>query len=221
MGEDISNDKTLLARFKHMRSVSITVAVVAIVIAVAGMAAGIYGVVQIQELNKKMDAAKGGAPLATPAATLECENEDDEEEKCVVAADVAEKDLLIADSDYVYIGEWGVKIHIPKGTFEKLSYNYYEFADGGEAVYLNAIVSGASVEKPEYYDFTRSLVAISRHAKGSDHGGAKVFEDDEYEYAYSHGQSVYSTDETEKDIEMESAKKLESVLTNKDNYSKF
>ncbi|MDO5480897.1 MAG: hypothetical protein Q4F60_00920 [Candidatus Saccharibacteria bacterium] len=216
MGEGINGKQSLPERVKCMKSVSITVAVVAMLVAAAGLAVGVYGVMQFQELNKKMEtsADKGKTPMPT-ANVVDCPP--DEAEGCIVPTDAAEKDLLIADSDYVYIGEWGIKIHVPEGAFGKMSYAYR--SDIG--VYFNAVMSGASVENPKYFDQFDGLGAISRVVKGGAASGEKVYEDGEYDYYYSHAQAVISTDATEQKIEKDSADKLAEILKNKENYSKF
>lgn len=222
MGEGIQEKQTLPERVKCMKNVSITIAVLAMLVAAAGLAVGVYGITQFQELTRKMEVSvdKGKTPM--PTAGVDCvdvvETEGEEATDCVVPAEEAEKDLLIADSDYVYIGEWGVKIHVPEGAFWMMSYKY----DGGRnAVVFNAVASEMSAV-PKFYEEDQGLVVVSRIAKSeAGEGIVKVFEDGEYVYQLSNIQATYSTNSNEQKVETDSMNKLKEILGSKENYSKF
>jgi hypothetical protein len=158
----------------------------------------------------------------------------------VVDADGGDAGTSVANiADYVYLGEWGLKIRIPEGL-KKVSYKYEQTGGGlndGTAV----IVSGTTGDGlPDFASFlknTSGLGAISRISKdtysGSDYDGAPddirtcgidaglVFSDDEYNYCYGRPQVVYSTTENEKNLEVESINVIEQMLNNGDNYSKI
>lgn len=143
-------------------------------------------------------------------------------------------------ADYIYVGEWGVKIKIPEGL-NRVSYEFYQhggttqiegttvsvYGTVGEGLpdfanpYKNndALGSIGRIPKDTYSGSEYDGVEADRRACGVDSG--LVFSDDIYNYCYSHPQAVYSTDESEQDLEVESTNVIQEMLQNKDNYLKI
>lgn len=135
----------------------------------------------------------------------------------------AEKSEEVAQSspDYIYIGEWGIKIKKP-ADLKNISYSF-----NNGILYLTGIKSTQEVATvPEFAQIEKmSLGALSRIAINEQTEEAdpctSAYQDENYKYCYSHNQDVYSTDETNKNLEVESANLIQTMLTTKENYSKF
>ena len=139
-------------------------------------------------------------------------------------------------ADYIYVGEWGIKIKIPEG----LNYVSYEFKQhggtdqtDGSSVTVFGTVGDSLSDFANLYKNNSPLGAVSRVSKnavefiGTEFEGTcgpymgLVFSDNDYNYCYEHPQSVYSTNKTEQDLETESVELIQSMLNNASNYSKI
>lgn len=127
-------------------------------------------------------------------------------------------------ADYIYVGEWGLKIKIPE-TLKMVSYTLQSWgANGPTTLY----VSGSVRENDKKYDFVNmtssGLGAVSREEK-SDNNEPKmctvVFSDEKYDYCYSRGNGTLSSNETELELERQSGELITEILTNPENYSKI
>lgn len=130
--------------------------------------------------------------------------------------------------DYIYVGEWGLKIEIPEG----LNYISYEFKQHGGAdqtegstVTVSGTVGDSLSDFANMYKNGSPLGAIDRVLKGTYGDGldcqysSLVFSDDDYNYCYEHPQSVYSTSQEEQDLEVKTVDLIEQMLNNAENYS--
>lgn len=131
-------------------------------------------------------------------------------------------------TDYIYVGEWGLKIKIP----EELGYVGYEYINGGYSdLCMTLGVSGAAKregsEKPQFAkigdgqnvgDYLGYIMRCPKEVEYN-YGELTTIGDGTYNYYYNHIQYVMSTDETTKDWEVESASLIENMLKNPDNYS--
>ena len=128
--------------------------------------------------------------------------------------------------DYIYIGSWGLKIKIPDGL-NNVWYSYVLYgdskSDGG-----SISVSGVAGEGfPEFLDPNKNnsglgalgRILISEYGQDTCPYGQFVFSDSEYNYCYHHPQSVFSTSEESKTLEVNSVNLIEEMLTKKENYS--
>ena len=125
--------------------------------------------------------------------------------------------------DYIYVGEWGLKIKIPNN----LEFVSYQFARGNN--YTNVSVAGAKKDGGQYFpNFADKTVnhgwlgTVSRYTKGTMMPLASppqlVFSDDNYDYYYAHPQAPIGN-EVESDWEVQTVEVIEDMLTNPDNYS--
>ena len=141
---------------------------------------------------------------------------------------------LIASSDYIYIGEWGIKIKIPEGL-KGVSYlfesNTYQIeTDNGpvemstDTIYVSAILDDMTYI-PDAFKLTQNptgLGLLTRHYSPSDLPGAQyIGKIDEYYYSYAHPQAVFSVDETEQQQELSAANLIKDMLSDLDNITKF
>lgn len=130
-------------------------------------------------------------------------------------------------ADYIYVGEWGLKIRIPDG----LNYVGYEFRQGevlvgaeGSDVAVFGTVGDELSDFANIYKSDSSLGSVARILKGAYGDGldcqysSLVFSDNDYNYCYVHPQSVYSTSQEEQDLEVKTVDLIEQMLTNTENY---
>ena len=132
-------------------------------------------------------------------------------------------------ADYIYVGEWGLKIKIPE-NLEDINYVY--LGDGYAGLCTTVGVSAAiakngsgvpsfvksSVESNSYLGYIQRCPLDVEYEYYS---STVSVEDDEFRYYYNHPQDVYSIDEAEKSWETESVDLIQSMLTNMENYSKI
>ena len=131
--------------------------------------------------------------------------------------------------DYIYVGDWGLKIKIPENLTE-ISYKYVNHKTGYASGYLCLIGVKDNEEQysPSFLDIDyASLGCVERIAED----GAADLEDtpasskraflsqDGYYWIYSGPQAVYSTIESEQQLEIESVELIREMLKNPDNYS--
>ena len=126
-------------------------------------------------------------------------------------------------ADYIYVGEWGLKIKIPDNL--TITGYVYSMLPGYTSVKITGNTKGGQY-LPGFADMSMQspwLGIISRYPKGTEMSPMSppsfVFADEQYDYYYSHPQMVVSMDEDERNWEIESTNAFEQMLTNKDNYS--
>ncbi|MBQ9017382.1 hypothetical protein IJ103_04080 [Candidatus Saccharibacteria bacterium] len=146
------------------------------------------------------------------------------------------KDELRSDPDYLYIGQWGIKIKIPE-SLKNLHYSYraagkdrFSYSDGTLKIYdheSQITVGGTDGEgegvAPEFA--SGNLGAVSRYEAGTYACEAScptlAATIDNYEYYYVHPQTLVSTDQSDVEWETSSVNLIEQMLSNENNYAKF
>lgn len=143
-----------------------------------------------------------------------------------------------ASSEYIYIGEWGIKLKIPD-ELVKVSYIY----DGTDWQGVTSIrVTGLpkeldylpteAGEMPAFADLRSGISPVNLNLDGlgvlsrvpkdepgdktacpDEYLGEVVHSDKNYCYLYSHPQAVFSTDELEQKHEAEATKLVQELLT--------
>lgn len=133
-------------------------------------------------------------------------------------------------ANYIYVGEWGIKIKVPQGL-NQLSYLFDSRASEGEDEYL--YINGVSGDYESIPSFVNTSVkefwlgVLNRVQKGSADTnmpggrGVLVTSIGDYDYYYGHPQDVISTDENEQEIELKTVDAIQNMLTNAENYSKI
>ena len=185
------------------------------VIAIGGVA---FGIIMMNNKNTS------DANYAQQISALKKTNAELLEE---VSAAAEEEDVDAAD--YIYIGQWGLKIAIPS-NLNNVSYQYIiNNRVNDEFLEVYGTKTGFGDYLPEFANgFINSTWqgSVARYPLGTDpqvnvNGtlGTPIFSDDDYGYYYIHPQAAYSTDETELNWEVESANLIQEMLTNPDNYS--
>lgn len=168
---------------------------------------------QISTLKQQNNELQGKLSEATSTSTTDIDVSIDTE---TVATDTA---------DYIYVGEWGLKIKIPE-NLTVTGYKYAMLAGYASLELCGNTKSGQYF--PDFADIDKNqscLGSISRYPKGTEMSPASppslIFSDDQFDYYYRHPQSVFSTDENERTWEIESADAVEQMLSAPENYSKI
>lgn len=210
--------------------------VVLVILAIGGVGFGVFGMVTKSQANQRADALdvelgqknealKQAEEKLGAEVQIEPEEKNEEDGKAPIA-----NVQVSAARDYIYIGEWGIKIKIP----ENLHTVSYTFLGGRENDMLS--VSGVICDKGQCHyvpDFLEeaergSGLGILGRDRKSDYAsieedGVKtvvekdgswisnnvvVFEDDEYYYVYEHPHGVTSINESEKQWEVDSVEAI-------------
>ncbi len=214
---------------------------IASVIAVCGIGFGVYGMVQSSQKDNQISDLK-----------VQIKNEDGsvttiETPKIETTTENGGTTVTITDStvsaenteDYIYVGEWGLKIKKP----ETLVYTDYKFdnevfgsnSEPGEFVYeyveVRGVVSGTDMnlagEYLRYADsvgcYNAKITRVAKTISDNDKGryGTEVFSDNSYYYMYQHGQAACSNSDELTPIEESSNLLIIEMLSNSDNYSKI
>ncbi|MBR2710633.1 hypothetical protein IKF02_03330 [Candidatus Saccharibacteria bacterium] len=138
-------------------------------------------------------------------------------------------DTDVGTEDYIYVGEWGVKIKIP----DALSTVSYRFSY--ESGYTSVAVWGVDCSDgcqyfPDFANVNKNISgmgSIARYPKGQEFSGGSaptlVFSDEAYDYYVYHIQVAYTVDNPsdEANWELDSVNIVDEMLSNSDNYSKF
>ena len=203
-----------------------------VILAVGGIGFGMWAM---------MDGNSQKEQLNSQISTLKQQNSELQEKlsnATTITTDTDTDNSTVNTADYIYVGEWGLKIKIPEGL-NKVSYEFKQL--GGESQVEGTTIAVSGVAGDDLLDFANfnknnsTLGAVMRIPKDTysnpEYGfsdemkecgyAGLVFSSGDYNYCYSHPQSVYSTDENEQAAELESTKLIEQMLSNKDNYSKF
>ncbi len=210
--------------------------VILVVIALAGVGFGIFGMVANGQANQKADALNEELAQKDTAlkqieeklgAQIEVETEDsDRKDDAIASVNVS------AAKDYIYIGEWGIKIKVP----ENLHSVAYVYHGGKNVLYVSGVVcdGGRCQYYPEFMENTiehgSGLGALTRHHK-SEAGseivvgegvaskdvdgrgfGMVVYTDEEYFYTYEGPNGIMGTG-SEAQWEVESVKAVKDMLT--------
>lgn len=195
--------------------------ILCIVLAIGGIGFGVWmmmdGNTQKDSLNKQIsDLRKQNNDLLKQI-----------ENGGTIDVDIVDSDVDTAD--YIYVGEWGVKIKIP----DALSTVSYRFSY--ESGYTSVAVWGVDCSDGCQYfpDFanvnknTSGMGSIARYPKGQEFSGGSaptlVFSDEAYDYYVYHIQAAYTVDNPsdEANWEMDSVNIIDEMLSDSDSYSKF
>lgn len=146
-----------------------------------------------------------------------------------------ENPATIASSDYIYIGEWGIKLRIPEGL-KNVSYRFSNFVhqDGNSEIYpydkTKTVCVSAILDEmdytPESFSILNNSFGCLTQLKESD---ADQFtpeeivkiDDEVFRYKYPEDIRSISTNEQEQNWGTKIIPLVQQMLTNPDNISKF
>lgn len=130
-------------------------------------------------------------------------------------------EAVASSSEYIYIGEWGIKIKKPS-TLKNINYSFND-----SALHMTGLPADSNPETtPDFANIEKySAGIISRMSAKTECDeiscGEIVYQDENYKYAYSHPQDITSADEANRELETKTVNLFKEMLTNKENYSKF
>lgn len=131
----------------------------------------------------------------------------------------------VDSEDYIYVGEWGIKIKIPE-NLDKVSYAFKQHSDvtGGEAGLVVSGVRGYDGRLPGFANISENVDGLGYvdrvlAGQGCGSGYTKVFSDNGFDYCYSHPQALFSVEDELMGLEAESTALVTSMLSNAENYS--
>lgn len=199
--------------------------IVLAIVALGGIGFGVWAMVdgnnQTRTLNNQIsDLKKTNSELTEKLSRQEEKPVVDNE--VIIDADTATK---VNSEDYIYVGEWGLKIKIPE-NLDKVSYMFEQYGDvaGGGAGLVVSGVRGYDGHLPGFADLNENasgLGHVHRVLDGQEcgSGNTKVFSSDGYNYCYSHPQALFSIGDELIGLEAESTALVTSMLNNAENYS--
>ena len=154
-------------------------------------------------------------------------------EKSVSATEVEteppEEAITENTSDYIYVGDWGMKIKIP-AELKHVWYSYTLYKDSAPQTGSLSVSGVAGETVPDFADPNVNkdgLGILGRLAKSDEYGenscpyGEFIFEEDGYIYCYHHPQAVTSINEEDKQLELNSVDLIEKMFKDTNNYSKI
>lgn len=135
------------------------------------------------------------------------------------ASEVADTYVSEDKGNYIYVGEWGLKIKMP-AELRKVNYSF-----SNNAVCVSGIVAGRAVLSDKFANLYENFPGLGCvHKTTDDNTGKdceKVFSKNGYSYCVTSSDYLFSQDEDDKDLEKDSIKLVHDILTNVDNYSEF
>lgn len=206
--------------------------VVCAILGFGGIAFGVY-----EHLSKGNETCN---PQTQPSESTVGKNDNSEDKSqtatsiIITTPDGAETELANSTdgdpADYIYVGEWGMKIKLPE-NLTMVSYEFRQYPNSyrvDSGVGLTGAVTGgqytpSTMYAPDFVDLDKCSPRgwVLRQPKGVDDGmilsGKLLFSDDDYNYVWSVRQAYCL--ESEKLWEDESTKTIHDTLTNINNYS--
>ena len=196
--------------------------VIACVVAVCGIGFGVYGMMQSSQKDNQISDLKNEINILNDKLSLEDDNND--------VIDEIIDDPSVANNnskDYVYIGEWGLKLKLPEGLHE-VSYKIQNTHENEGPWYSTSgtsmlyIEGWNNAEDAITYSSEASMsgscnsAAVVRSPKGQVSGVSPAFTIGDYDFHFLGWQSPCSTPET-----TQTGALLRDIILNPDNYSKI
>lgn len=225
------------------------VAIIGIICGVLGFSAQVAAEAKVAEIQKDLDEANSllvkygsmlgiqvneyGRPIhGTPIDDTKDDNSNKDDTNKDKDDTKPATPATIASSDYIYIGEWGIKIKIPKGL-KNVSYMFENALrlDENEKPYTVEVLRVSAIlddmtSTPQAFqvDYNSGLGALGRSTvdpSDSPSGATSVMKIGDYYYSYAHPQAVSSTDEQEQEQELKVVALIQKMLTTKSYISEF
>lgn len=195
---------------------------IACIVAVCGIGFGVYGMVQSSQKDNQISDLKNEINILNGKLSLEDGNNG--------ASDEIIDDPSVANNnskDYIYIGEWGLKLKLPEGLHE-VSYNIQNTHENEGPWYSTSGTSMLIIEgwnnaedaitySPEaYMNDSCNSAAVVRSPKGQVSGELPSFTMGDYDFHFLGWQSLCPMPET-----AQTGTLLRDNILNPDNYSKI
>lgn len=189
---------------------------IACIVAVCGIGFGVYGMMQSSQRDSQISdlkvQIKEDDGTITTIETPEIETAANNGTTITITDPTMSKENT---KDYIYIGEWGVKIKIPE-NLKGISYIYDNHSR--LSLCVNGIANGGQYA-PDFADIhknTDGLGCIAQYFDGElteEQKQTASFSNGEFYLVYSHPQAVYSVDKDEQNWEVESTNLIQEMLT--------
>ena len=189
---------------------------IACIVAVCGIGFGVYGMIQSLQKDSQISNLKAQIKeddgTITTIETPEIETVTNNGTTITITDPTMSKENT---KDYLYIGEWGVKIKIPE-NLKGISYIYDNHSRFSLCV--NGIANGGHYA-PDFADIhknTDGLGCIAQYFDSElteEQKQTASFSNGEFYLVYSHPQAVYSIDKGEQNWEVDSANLIQEMLT--------
>lgn len=189
---------------------------IACIVAVCGIGFGVYGMMkspqkdsQISDLKVQIKEDDG---TITTIETPEIETATNNGTTITITDPTMSKENT---KDYIYIGEWGVKIKIPE-NLKGISYIYDNHSR--LSLCVNGIANSGQYA-PDFADIhknTDGLGCIAQYFDSElteEQKQTASFSNGEFYLVYSHPQAVYSIDKGEQNWEVDSVNLIQEMLT--------
>lgn len=225
----VAEAKAAEAKGKKSSKAMLAGLICAIIVAVAGIGFGVFMMISAQDTEQSykkqvsnLQSQISQLNAAAAGETITVTVNDEQVELDPVTAENTE--------DYIYVGEWGMKIKIPEG-FRWASYRFYDSGTYTSLAVLGADCTDAAACQniPSFVDpagmgnfiggVTRMPRADFENQTVIDGSSAPVFSDSNYVYVFNGPQAVSSTDEATQALEEKSAQMVQTMLKNPENYS--
>lgn len=193
-----------------------------VILAAGGIGFGVWAMMdgnsQKEQLNTQITSLKG------QVSELQGKIGNNTIDDCVLV-----DDQNAVTSDYIYVGEWGIKIRMPEElTMVSYLLDHRASENNEEYLYINGL-AGNSDTVPSFINTPTQeywLGCLHRLVQGEEPAlrasmGTLVTTIDGFEYYYGHPQALKSSNEQDNELEMKSVDLIQQMLTNSENYSRF
>ncbi|MBR2753800.1 MAG: hypothetical protein IKG26_04540 [Bacillus sp. (in: Bacteria)] len=189
---------------------------IACVVAACGIGFGVYGMMQSSQKDSQISdlkvQIKEDDGTITTIETPEIETATNNGTTITITDPTMSKEKT---KDYIYIGEWGVRIKIPE-NLKGISYIYDNHSR--LSLCVNGIANGGQYA-PDFADIhknTDGLGCIAQYFDSElteEQKQTASFSNGEFYLVYSHPQAVYSIDKSEQNWEVDSVNLIQEMLT--------
>ena len=193
------------------------------IVALAGIGFGVWGMMAKDKAEKNLANCSSNTSEDKDDGDVENESSDEPAECKTETANTENATNTVNSSDYIYVGEWGIKIKIPD-NLERVSYRFFSW-DNGPAAGKSLCVSGATTghgdKEPSFVDTSgkESIACLSRNTRIStdkDDAWWNLVPVDQY---YVVGPQDFMGDDDDKAWEQESLQAITEMLNNSSNRS--
>lgn len=209
--------------FKNKRGLIVTC--ILICVALGGIAWGVYGLISNNNKQDEINSLK--TQISKLQNTASSETIEQSQENTQSPSPTIENTTPTVTQDYIYIGQWGIKIKIPDTLDVSYAYNQNSATFG---IWGNPKTSGnQNYTDPQMNNYPMFYIQRGEIGKWDNcktECGFKVFSDDKYEYRIISRQAAYysatiNADENTLQLEKDALAATNNWLTDSAAYSQI
>lgn len=145
-----------------------------------------------------------------------------------VIVDINTETNTVADAkDYIFVGNWGLKIRIPE-TMETATYSF-DYGDGYTVLRVSGVTKDSGQDLPDFAKIAKCVLGVvERYSKANVEAGVvpswygePFMSNDGFNYYYSSPQEVCTNVQEFQQRETNTVNEIKSMLTATANYSKI